>query len=701
MPFETYTPDHAGDSGTLRNDPWQGNGETGKDTGPVDSNCEAGKAGNPSTERSTVKARTVKWNPPFIPPGEVDLFYINRILKAGYGSPDHGNPKDPLDDLIYLLLTRKTPIEKGQRVFRRLRRAVGDDWGNLTGISREKLGRIIGELGLVETRLRDLPAVIVEIRNRFGRADLSKLRRWPNSRCLEFLSGLPGVGTKTARCVMLYALGRKVFPADTHCIRVLARVGLIPESLIERHREAQEILSSIIPPDYAYDLHVNLIAHGQSVCTPKNPGCTGCIIRKFCTHYRNECRRKWEDERALPSAIDLFCGAGGTGIGLSQFMSGDGERKLRISAAVDIDRWAAKTYWVNHPELPAERVLTENLCNRETIQRIRRLTADENVILVIGGPPCQDFSLIGTPGRNSVRPVNGRRFIEIEGNHNYAAFVTAVREIGSRFFVMENVPAILAANGKRARREILEDFSDLYHCSLVLLDAARCGVPQRRLRVLIFGVRREPDENVARSALDFIMRRMESLSGSGTRPVTFRQAVSDMPPLSSGQGSEFTGYKKRRGSLSEYQKIMRNGSGILFNHVARPNNERDLKLYELLRPGEIAADAVEKYNRPELMIYRNDVFRDKYKKQHWEKPSSTIVAHLSRDGHMFIHPEQTRSITVREAARIQSFPDDFIFCGTRTAQFQQVGNAVPPLMAYYIREVIFNANERFFPHDAE
>jgi len=642
--------------------------------------------------KQTIKAKVLKWDPPFTMPGGIDIFFVNSILKAEYGSPDHGNPKDPVDDLLYLFLTRKPPFKKGLKSYRRLKRAVGNNWGILNFLSNNELTNIINDPVIFEMYLKDLLNLTAKIKERFGKVDLSKLRSWSNKRCFEFLTGLPGVGSMIAHSVMMYTLGKKVFPANSASIRILARIGSIPETIISNNKKVQERISEIIPQKFAYDLHVNLVSHAQKVCTSKNPNCSECVIRKFCMYYRNKCMLTWDRGSNLPSAIDLFCGAGGTGIGLSQlFMDSE---KFRISVAVDIDRWAAKTYWVNHPELPPERVLTENLCNEETVQKIRQLTADENILLIIGGPPCQDFSLIGTTGRNSVKPVNGKRFIEIEGNHNYAAFVSIVKDIKPRFFVMENVPAILVANGKRAHKEILEDFSDIYSCKSIILDAVKCGVPQRRNRVLFFGVKKETNEEAARSALKYIIKFMEELNN--TKPITFKQAISDLPPLLSGQGCEFTKHKRGRGSLSEYQKLMRKDQKILFNHIARPNNDRDLKLYRLLKPGEIAADAIEKYNKPELMIYRNDVFRDKYKKQHWKKPCSTIVAHLAKDGHMFIHPEQIRSITVREAARIQSFPDDFIFCGSRTEQFQQVGNAVPPLMAHFISNAILEANKKFF-----
>ena len=139
-----------------------------------------------------------------------------------------------------------------------------------------------------------------------------------------------------------------------------------------------------------------------------------------------------------------------------------------------------------------------------------------------------------------------------------------------------------------------------------------------------------------------------------------RGGVSDLPAVKPSDGQEF-GKHHAPGTvqLSTYQETLKNGSDFDLQ-PCRPNNERDLELYALLKPGEIAWDAHEKYHRQDLMIYRNDVFLDKYRRQVWDAPSTTVVAHLAKDGHMFIHPRQVRSITVREAARLQSFPDDFI-----------------------------------------
>jgi DNA (cytosine-5)-methyltransferase 1 len=122
-------------------------------------------------------------------------------------------------------------------------------------------------------------------------------------------------------------------------------------------------------------------------------------------------------------------------------------------------------------------------------------------------------------------------------------------------------------------------------------------------------------------------------------------------------------------------------SALLYNHTVRYHNERDLELYSLLRPGEDSIHVLERHGRSDLMRYRRDVFDDKYARLRGDRPSKTIVAHLAKDGNGYVHPRQNRSISIREAARVQSFRDDYAFCGAASDQWTQLGNAVPPLLA--------------------
>jgi len=660
-------------------------------------------------------ARIKKWVPSYSPPGNPDLFYINNILSALWCEPDGrlprlGNPEDPLDDLIYLMLTRRGQIRQAQRLFESLRLQFtgqgqeAPDWGAFVDRGVAALAICFAPLGLGQTRAKEIHATLNKIRDRFGRITLDRLRHWNNGRCLEFLSSLPGVSLKTAACVMLYTLGRRIFPSDVHCNRVLARLGVLPPEYgkQEQHKNAQRLhMDGRIPQEMAFSLHVTLVRHGQEICTSGSPQCHRCPLRGFCADYRRRATKQWENDRERPSCVDLFSGAGGTSIGISRPIEWGHDPRaettptMRIALAAELDPWAHKTYSTNHPEVPTDRILQADLTADGACERITAAIASEpNLVLVFGGPPCQNVSLIGTTGRKAAT-ARRKRF----SPPTYAAFRDIVKALRTRFFVMENVPGLFAAADGRAREDILEDFSDLYAVTDVHVEAHDHGVPQRRHRILIVGVLKGKEPKVAEQALAFLTGRLGVSLDRAPWSATFGDAVSDLPAVEPSGGEEFGRHRiggEPAGS-SAYQQVLRNGADLIFNHVARPNNDRDIELYKTLQPGEIGADAHRKYDRPDLMIYRNDIFLDKYRRQVWDAPSTTVVAHLAKDGHMFIHPRQVRSITVREAARLQSFPDDFIFTGPRTEQFRQVGNAVPPLLGARIRAAVLDTLERFYP----
>lgn len=661
-------------------------------------------------------ARILRWTPRYAAPGQPDLFYVNEVLGAFWANPDGtvprlGNPEDPLDDLVYLILTRRGRIQNAQEVFAQIRTSISQDgrpdWSRFADQGVEAMAGSLHRLGMARVRARELHRALHQIREAFGATTLDPLRGWQRDQCLAFLCSLAGVSLKTAACVMLYTLGKDVFPADVHCARILARLGVLPNRFErqEHHRAAQRLLlDGRIPKGMAYRLHVSLVLHGQAICTASRPKCGQCPVRGFCRRYRTEATARWQHNAASPSCVDLFSGAGGTSIGLSRPVewghdpAAQTTPTIRVALAAELDTWAHKTYATNHPEVPVRRVLAVDLTTPRSKKKIiLALRREPNLLVVIGGPPCQKVSLIGTTGRRMAVSKYGR-FDRRHGAKTYIAFRDIVRSLKTPFFIMENVPGLLAANGGTAEKDILEDFAGLYAARTIRVEAADHGVPQRRRRVLIIGVAHKPDPAVAADALAFLAIELLRPLPHATWQHTFGAAVSDLPALTPGSGREFQRHPGgQAGHRTPYQRALQNGSAMIFNHVARPNNVRDTKLYELLQPGEVGADAHYKYDRPDLMIYRNDIFHDKYRRQVWDAPSTTIVAHLAKDGHMFIHPQQVRSITVREAARLQSFPDDFLFLGPRTEQFRQVGNAVPPLLGARIRAAILRTAAAFFP----
>lgn len=619
------------------------------------------------------KAPTRKWVPKPLFNGNIDWRFLSSILEILHGNPRHGNPENPVDCLVYVMLTRKTPIEIGEVIFERLKERYRD-WEQVIADDTDELRRILHGSGLEDNKAHDIQNTLSLIREKFGAVNLDRLKDWGKVRCLKYLTSLPGVGPKTARCVMMYALGKKVFPADAHCIRVLTRIGVIEEGL--GHKKAQEILAGKVPDNVAYKLHVNLVAHGQKICTPENPGCESCTLDRMCEYYRALVREKSSKNNTKPTVIDLFSGAGGTSFGLTS-------AGYRIVAAVDNDFWACQTYILNHPEVPYENVVCEDI-HKIKGTALEKIKGETTVDLVIGGPPCQGFSMIGKRIRGLTEE---ERFIDDPRNELYREFVRLVKKVNSRIVVMENVPGLFSLIDGHYRDQIKEDLNHGYAVEATKVNSKNIGVPQSRIRVFFIGASREAFHDKAQEITDGIIKRLTEYQDPGP---DLRYVISDLPSLEQDDGKEVA-LCRIKSALSPYATAMvENNNGILFNHVSRPLNIRDRELYALLKPGETGNDAVEKHNRRDLMVYRTDVFRDKYRRLDYDRVAPTVVAHLCKDGHMFIHPDrkQNRSLTVREAARIQSFPDDFIFYGPRSYQFRHVGNAVPPLVAKKLGEII-------------
>lgn len=217
---------------------------------------------------------------------------LSRALAVRYGSPRHGNPTDPTDCLFYLMLSRKTRIRTAGKIYARLKKAL-PNWDGLLQLAHDELVKLLAGSGLETVRAGHLLKVAGLLRAQFGSVTLEPIRQWADGECLKLLVSLPGVGMKTALCVMLYGLNRPVFPADTHCIRVLKRMGVIDAHL--SHGRSQQELARIVPGHLGYVLHVNLVAHGQQVCTAHNPRCGECVVANYCR--RDEAALLVADER--------------------------------------------------------------------------------------------------------------------------------------------------------------------------------------------------------------------------------------------------------------------------------------------------------------------------------------------------------------------------------------------------------------------
>ena len=399
----------------------------------------------------------------------------------------------------------------------------------------------------------------------------------------------------------------------------------------------------------------------------------------------------------LPTAanstfIDLFCGCGGFSLGMMR-------AGFRCLAAVDFNAEAISTFKGNFKDR-VPHILEKDL-TKFLPEHLSALLGKEKVDVIVGGPPCQGFS--------NVRQVDwanhGSRVKRDKRRYFYRFFLDYVRHFQPRIFVMENVLGIQSAvKGKIFTRLQMEARALGYRVHPQEEEAWMLGVPQKRRRQLIIGVRGNvpgyfpadlcPAPRAFPEGLAPVPG-TRSLKRSGPlRPPAgpaLWDAIGDLPELKAGEGKQSQPYdlelrdrfcKKRTFRAAHYlENVLEvHDAKELTAHCTRTHSERDLGDFDLLREGEHAAEAIA---RGEQMAfpYNRKCFHDRYKRQHREELCSTIVAHISKDGLMYIHPTQRRSLTPREAARVQSFPDWFLFPVARTHQFRLVGNAVPPLVS--------------------
>jgi DNA (cytosine-5)-methyltransferase 1 len=614
--------------------------------------------------------------------GIAALREIARVLAAVHGTPRLGNKEDPVDELVYIILARKTRERAYQETFDTLKRRF-PTWDDLLSTPRRTVKRLVEAGGLGEKKTESLYGALGVLRETFGKCTLDPAREWSDDRLETFLCSLPEISRKSAYCIMMYALGRQVLPVDTHVGRVLARLGLYRELGLNldglNHKQLQAVLADLVPPNLRYALHVNLLAHGRTVCRAARPLCDRCEVRRFCRTFRQaEVARV--SPRA-PTAVDLFCGAGG----LSEGFRRAGFRTL---AALDSDPSALRTYWLNHSGVPDHRIVLRDVRDLAPGE-LRRLVGRQRVDVLLGAPPCQGFSHAGN--RSKRRKIDYRVATD-ERNYLFRHMVRAAVELRPRLVLMENVPGMQSARGQGNLSFLEAAGRELSHAGFTTeiwrLNAAAVGVPQDRIRYFLVAARegRLP----ARPVEDYRDEQRRDMDPDALPPVSLDEAIFDLPPRGVSSGSALVRRRDRTGELAD-PRVRRylekfgllTRSELVYNHAARFHNERDLRLYSLLRPGEDSIHLLERHGAKarKVMRYRTDAFDDKHARLRGDRPCRTITAHLAKDGNSYVHPIQLRSITVREAARVQSFGDDYVFCGPVSEQWHQVGNAVPPIVA--------------------
>ncbi|CAL2105769.1 Cytosine-specific methyltransferase [Tenacibaculum sp. 190524A02b] len=311
--------------------------------------------------------------------------------------------------------------------------------------------------------------------------------------------------------------------------------------------------------------------------------------------------------------------------------------------------------------------------NEEIFQRIENLLGKKTVDIVVGGPPCQAYSLVGRSRDKDNMENDPRNFLYKE----YAKFL---KRYTPKVFVFENVIGLITANKGGYFKNMKAYFKRIgYELDYDILNSSEYGVLQKRKRIILIGWQK---------GSNFSYPKFDTIKNS----FTVKDILSDLKKLKPGDDKNVTKYSK---PINEYLKKyeLRNGVDFVTQHITRNHNERDLKIYKIAISKLIKDGERLKYpDLPkELKTHKNEkAFVDRFKVVNPDDHSHTMVAHISKDGHHYIYPDlkQIRSLSVREAARIQSFPDDFYFEGGRTAAFRQIGNAVPPLMGKEIAKSI-------------
>jgi DNA (cytosine-5)-methyltransferase 1 len=345
-------------------------------------------------------------------------------------------------------------------------------------------------------------------------------------------------------------------------------------------------------------------------------------------------------------AADLFSGVGG----LSQGFISAG---FEIAFAIEFDKEIADAYAKNHP---GTEMINENICTID-VESVKK--RHPHIDLIMGGPPCQGFSQKGK-----------RMSINDPRNFLFQQFVRFVESFKPKYFVLENVPNIITTSNGYFKDQIIESFSKLgYTVNCGVLSASEFGIPQDRHRAVFIGVLGENGIELPKSP---------------NKRVTIEEAIYDLPFIGSGEGEEISQYDKK--ATSDYQKQLRNGSKVLYNHVATKHSDLALERLSLIPKG--AGREVLPAEHRTKSIYSGTWCR---LLEDGIAPTITTRFDTPSSGR-FTHPVLNRCLTVREAARVQSFPDSFRFYGNKTSQMKQVGNAVPPLLAYAIAQQILNNN---------
>lgn len=452
--------------------------------------------------------------------------------------------------------------------------------------------------------------------------------------------------------------------------------------------------------------------------------------------------------KSILYAVDLFAGCGGLSEGFKQ-------AGFEIVAQVEMDKWACKTLrtrnlyyelkkrrkssvynryiqekitkediYLDHPDI--KEIISNSVIQatfgkdrtEEIFSKIKmsmKCHGAKKTHVLLGGPPCQPYSLVGRARDPDRMQKDQRHFL-------YKYYLEIIEHFKPDFFVYENVPGLFTARarGREIFLKLLYDFSSLRPsyaitppflqiysdpCSYVL-NSVDFQIPQKRKRLILIGYRKSLEKQNLHIVDVFSKLQKLVLKNRKKGFLSVGDAIGDLPALRPGDGKDgwYSTYDSDSNMKAFQIKMRKNSAGIL-NHRARTHMSGDIERYRFFverhlngNKSTTLTDLIKE--RPDLTPDHDhlDKFLDRFKVQWWTKPSSTITAHISKDGHYYIHPDisQCRSFTVREAARCQSFPDNYKFEGPRTHQFRQVGNAVPPILAYETGKILIKELKKIY-----
>ncbi|GBE05774.1 modification methylase BspRI [bacterium BMS3Abin10] len=333
------------------------------------------------------------------------------------------------------------------------------------------------------------------------------------------------------------------------------------------------------------------------------------------------------------TVIDLFCGAGGLSYGFS-------EEEYKVMLGIDNDSAALKTFQKNHHD---SKIINKDV-TKVSKSKIAKIIGKKKVDVIIGGPPCQGFSLSGPRKFNDPR------------NRLYVSFINYVDCFRPKAFIIENVPGLISLYKGQIKDRIIYEFEKIgYKVTYKILNAAEFGVPQLRKRVVFVGLRKH--------FFDFPVPKLHEKDF-----VTCKDALSDLPSLIDGLGTDPAVYNTKPSNI--YQKRSRSKSENIRNHIGTNHSEQTRKVISMVPEGGNYKNLPDSYRN-----VRN--FHVAFTRYDSKKPALTVDT-----GHRHhFHYKYNRVLTVRENARVQSFPDTFVFYGNKSEQYRQAGNAVPPILA--------------------